>query len=97
MRQGSTPDYACADAVRRIAKYYPQFSGAVLALTKDGRYGAACYGYDYFPYAIMEQGWIEPKVIQIPCLKLSGGQKEVSFSIVSVFLPFVLLYQPVQA
>ena len=97
MRQGSTPDDACADAVRRIAKYYPQFNGAVLALAKDGRHGAACYGYDYFPYAIMEQGSIEPKVIQIPCLKLSRGQKEVPFSIVPFFLPFLLLYWTVQA
>jgi isoaspartyl peptidase/L-asparaginase-like protein (Ntn-hydrolase superfamily) len=95
MRQGSAPDYACTDAVRRIAKYYPHFNGAVLALAKDGRHGAACYGYDYFPYTIMQQDLIEPKVIQIPCLKLSRGQKQVPFSIVSFFLPFVLLYRPV--
>lgn len=97
MRQGSAPDDACTDAVRRIAKYYPYFNGAVLALANDGRHGAACYGYDYFPYAIMQQDWTEPKVIQIPCLKLSRGQKEVSFSMISFFLPFVLLYWPVQA
>ncbi len=71
MRQGSAPDYACSDAIRRIAKHYPHFNGAVLALDKDGRHGAACYGYDYFPYTIMQQGWTEPKIIQIQCLKLN--------------------------
>jgi isoaspartyl peptidase/L-asparaginase-like protein (Ntn-hydrolase superfamily) len=92
MRQGSAPDFACADAVRRIAMYYPNFTGAVLALAKDGRHGAACYGFNYFPYAIMQQGWIEPKVIEIPCLKLSRGQKEVPFSFVSFSLSFLVLY-----
>jgi isoaspartyl peptidase/L-asparaginase-like protein (Ntn-hydrolase superfamily) len=70
MRQGSAPDEACLDAVRRIAKFYPTFTGAVLALDKDGRHGAACHGLDNFPYSVMQQGWTDPKVIEIPCLKL---------------------------
>ena len=87
MRQGESPSDACTDAIQRIAKYYPDFDGAVLALSKDGRHGAACHGYHSFPYAIMQQGWTEPKVIEIPCVRRSCGQKKMPFS----FL-FVLLY-----
>jgi len=91
MRQGSAPDYACIDAVRRIAKYYPHFNGAVLALAKDGRNCAACCGYDYFPYTIMQQDWIEPKVVQIPCLKLSlADKKKCLFQ--SFLVSFLLYY-----
>ena len=69
MRQGVPPDQACSDAIQRIARFYPTFTGAVLALDKTGRHGAACHGIDTFPYSVMQQGWQQPKVIQIPCLK----------------------------
>jgi N4-(beta-N-acetylglucosaminyl)-L-asparaginase len=69
MRQGSSPDEACLDAIKRIAKFYPTFTGAVLALDKDGRHGAACHGIETFPYSVMQQGWKDPQIIQIPCLK----------------------------
>jgi isoaspartyl peptidase/L-asparaginase-like protein (Ntn-hydrolase superfamily) len=69
MRQGSTPDEACLDAIKRIAKFYPTFTGAVVALNKDGQYGAACHGLSSFPYSVMQQGWADPKILQIPCLQ----------------------------
>lgn len=69
MREGYSPDEACLDAIKRIAKFYPTFTGAVLALDKDGRYGAACHGMPSFPYSVMQQGWTDPQVFQIPCLK----------------------------
>ncbi|CAF1375234.1 unnamed protein product [Rotaria sordida] len=69
MRQGVAPDEACLDAIKRIAQFNPNFTGAVLALDKNGRYGAACHGMDSFPYSVMKQGWIDPEVLQIPCLK----------------------------
>ncbi|CAF4227521.1 unnamed protein product, partial [Rotaria magnacalcarata] len=46
------------------------FTGAVLALGKDGRHGAACHGMNSFPYSVMQQGWKDPQIVQIPCLKL---------------------------
>ncbi|CAF3402576.1 unnamed protein product [Rotaria socialis] len=70
MRQGTAPDEACSDAIARIAKFYPNFTGAVLALGKDGRHGAACHGMNSFPYSVMQQGWKDPQIVQIPCLKL---------------------------
>ncbi|CAF1287799.1 unnamed protein product [Rotaria sordida] len=36
MRQGESPSDACTDVIQRITKYYPDFDGAVLALSKDG-------------------------------------------------------------
>lgn len=33
-------------------KYYPDFFGAVIAVSKDGSYGAACNGMESFPYII---------------------------------------------
>ena len=39
MRQGVNASAACSDAVRRIARRYPGFSGAVVALNKLGGHG----------------------------------------------------------
>lgn len=69
MREGVAPDEACLDAIKRIAKFYPNFTGAVLALDKNGRHGAACHGIDSFPYSVMQQDWKDPQVVHIPCLK----------------------------
>ena len=68
MRQGATPDQACLDAIKRIVKFYPDFSGALLALDKDGRHGAACHGMNSFPYSVMQQGWTDPQIFEVPCL-----------------------------
>ena len=52
MRRGATPTEAATTAVRRIAEHYPTFSGAVIAINKDGEYGAACNrvnnGFQYY-------------------------------------------------
>jgi len=69
MRQGAAPDEACLDGIKRIARFYPNFTGAVVALDRNGRYGAACHGMDAFPFSVMQEGWAEPKVIEIGCLK----------------------------
>jgi isoaspartyl peptidase/L-asparaginase-like protein (Ntn-hydrolase superfamily) len=69
MRQGVPPDEACLDAIKRIARFYPTFTGAVLALTRDGQHGAACHGIESFPYSVMQQDWQHPQVIEIPCLQ----------------------------
>ncbi|KOX75637.1 N(4)-(Beta-N-acetylglucosaminyl)-L-asparaginase [Melipona quadrifasciata] len=42
MRRGATPTEAATTTIRRIAEHYPTFSGAVIAINKDGEYGAAC-------------------------------------------------------
>ena len=39
MRNGMAPSAAAEDALRRIVKYVPKFEGALVAATKDGKYG----------------------------------------------------------
>ena len=39
MRGGVSPTQACRDALSRINKYYPKFSGALIAATVSGEYG----------------------------------------------------------
>ena len=39
MRNGMSPTRAAEDVVLRIAKYYPNYSGAIVAANVDGEYG----------------------------------------------------------
>ena len=39
MRNGMSPARAAEDAVLRIAKYYPDYSGAIVAASIHGEYG----------------------------------------------------------
>ena len=39
MRAGSSPTDATRDALSRIAKYYPGFQGALVAVNIKGQYG----------------------------------------------------------
>jgi hypothetical protein len=39
MRNGMSPGRAAEDAVLRIAKHYPNYSGAIVAANVDGKYG----------------------------------------------------------
>ena len=39
MRLGLSPADATRKVIERIAKYYPSFSGAVIAVTMSGEYG----------------------------------------------------------
>ena len=39
MRLGMTPAEAAEQALRRIVKYHKKFEGALVAVSKDGKYG----------------------------------------------------------
>lgn len=52
MKHGHLPKNAAQLVIDTIAKYYPDFSGAVIAVNNYGHYGAACHGFDKFPYSI---------------------------------------------
>ncbi|XP_045621427.1 N(4)-(Beta-N-acetylglucosaminyl)-L-asparaginase [Procambarus clarkii] len=52
MRSGLSPQSASELALRKIASYYSEFMGAVIAVSMTGEYGAACYGFDKFPYSV---------------------------------------------
>lgn len=94
MRRGSTPQEAARTAVSRIAKYYPDFSGAVIAVNKDGDYAAACNGMTLFPYIVVVDGNVT--LVNNLCVREStsgSGQTNVIFALVlAMFLNSVLYY-----
>ncbi|KAL4859390.1 Protein strawberry notch 1 [Chlorella vulgaris] len=51
MRQGLSPTQAAEDAVRRIVRHVPDFVGALVAVSKDGRHGGAAHGWQ-FAYSV---------------------------------------------
>ena len=53
MRSGNPPEVAARIAIERIVSKYPKFSGAVIALNKEGIVGASCNNLDdSFPYIV---------------------------------------------
>ncbi len=52
MRNGLSPSLAAQEAIDRVTRKYPDFSGAVIALSNQGEYGAACHGMDSFPFSV---------------------------------------------
>ncbi|GLH05516.1 N(4)-(Beta-N-acetylglucosaminyl)-L-asparaginase [Gryllus bimaculatus] len=69
MRRGSTPQKAAEAAIHRIIPHYPNFSGAVVTIHKDGEYAAACHGMDEFKYSVCNPTLGEVTVHSVPCLK----------------------------
>lgn len=66
MRNGATPTVAAKKAINRIAQHYPNFFGGVIALNKNGEYGAACNGMTTFPYYIANPS-LGPQLLHVPC------------------------------
>ncbi|KAK8386484.1 hypothetical protein O3P69_010839 [Scylla paramamosain] len=62
MRAGLSPHKAAEMAIYRVAQYYPDFMGAVVALNMKGEYGAACHGIDHFPYSVASR---ETDVVEV--------------------------------
>ncbi|CAA9995441.1 unnamed protein product [Nesidiocoris tenuis] len=66
MRNGAHPQEAVNKLIKRISKYYPSFSGALIAATKDGEYGAACHGISTFPFSVAYKGSVQ--VLTVKCI-----------------------------
>lgn len=69
MRAGFSPRKAAEIAIYRVAQYYPDFMGAVVALNMKGEYGAACHGIDHFPYSVAST---ETNIVQIKTVSCVG-------------------------
>lgn len=69
MRRGASPTEAAQTAIKRIAASYPEFMGAVVALRKDGQYGAACHGMGdaQFPFVMRDNDLNDYKIIKVDC------------------------------
>ncbi len=52
MRRGVSPTAAAEDAIQTIAKYYPDFSGGLVAVNASGDYGAANHFSFTFQYTV---------------------------------------------
>ncbi len=68
MRRGLTPSKASETAVLRIAAYYPNFSGAVIAASKTGVHGAACHGMATFSYCVYNNDEDRVQVFTVQCV-----------------------------
>jgi len=68
MRHGWTPNEAAADAVRQISRYYPNFKGAVIAVSKNGSFGASCHGLPDFTFCIRNDSVDRVQLITVPCV-----------------------------
>ena len=69
MRQGDSPAEAAEKAIRQIIRTYPTFSGALIAMTVKGQYGAACHNINRgFRYSVRGPSQEEVKVVRIPCV-----------------------------
>lgn len=56
MRRGSSPRGAAQAAIKKIAKIYPDFSGAIVCVHKSGKHGAAYQGFGWFSYSLQNSG-----------------------------------------
>ncbi|VDP34803.1 unnamed protein product [Soboliphyme baturini] len=52
MRNGMSPKVAAESAVIRLANKFRSFQGGVIAVNKQGQFGAACHGLSQFGYTV---------------------------------------------
>lgn len=67
MRRGASPQEAADTAVSRISAHYPTFSGAVIVVHRDGRYGVACNTLNTFPYVVHDPTTGTSKLLHQEC------------------------------
>lgn len=68
MRRGATPSAAATTAISRIAEHYPAFTGAVIAINKNGEYGAACNGITRFAHYVANPELKKPTMLYVNCI-----------------------------
>ncbi|KAI4332807.1 hypothetical protein L6164_017686 [Bauhinia variegata] len=64
MRLGMEPKLAAQDAIARIAKKFPGFLGAVVAINKKGEHAGACHGWT-FKYSVRRPGMKDVQVFTV--------------------------------
>ena len=52
LRLGMTPRQAALDALYRIVTKYESFVGAIITISSDGNFSAACHNLNDFPYVV---------------------------------------------
>ena len=64
MRLGMEPKLAAKDAISRIARKFPDFMGAVVAIDKNGVHAGACHGWT-FQYSVRNPDMDDVKVFTV--------------------------------
>lgn len=64
MRLGMEPKLAAKDAISRIARKFPDFLGAVVALNKKGEHAGACHGWT-FKYSVRSPAMKDVEVFTV--------------------------------
>lgn len=64
IRGGARPRDAAEEVVKRIAKWYPTYVGALVALDPQGQHGAAAHGW-HFQYAVQDREGVSVQVIDV--------------------------------
>ncbi|CAL8074669.1 unnamed protein product [Orchesella dallaii] len=68
MRRGATPEDAARFAISRISRFYPSFSGGIVAVNIQGDIGAACHNLpDGFPFSYVQATLPDVKVDVVQC------------------------------
>lgn len=71
MRAGVPPQAAAEDAIRRIARRVPSFTGAVVAVSRDGRHGGAAHGWKFrYSVARGSGGGVHVEVVEVEPLTM---------------------------
>lgn len=69
MKQGLSVKEACEQPLREIAKYYPDYMGAMVCANKNGEHAGAAYGWE-FSYSVMSNEYDDVTVIKVDPIKL---------------------------
>lgn len=69
LKFGYNPQGAAKLAIASIVQFYPDFSGAIIVVNKYGHYGAACHGFDKFPYSIANSEHDKVSIEYTKCTK----------------------------
>ncbi|XP_075742571.1 N(4)-(Beta-N-acetylglucosaminyl)-L-asparaginase isoform X3 [Rhipicephalus microplus] len=67
MRRGIDPRAASVAALHLIVRHHPKFVGALVAVSIDGTYGAACHGIPSFPYSVAKPEYGTAVVEHVEC------------------------------
>lgn len=67
MGRGESPTAAAEAALRSVAEFYPDFTGALVTLSASGAIGAAGYNWN-FTYAYQRHGMSAPVTVAVPPL-----------------------------
>jgi len=68
MRSGVDPTTAAVLALKRIARFFPTYKGAIITANKSGQVGAAAHGWT-FQYSYQDSTMAAPRVVTVPPYK----------------------------